>query len=122
MNVQGGIPQTPAWIRRSPWSANDLLLLVGTWFIGAVVIAVAYGVASGRGRYQDQVGMVSLATAGVALAFGGQAIWLLRGQRAVGERCEDLLPTEEIGVAHYRAVAHSATLVAGEGLSLYHRA
>jgi hypothetical protein len=109
-------------IQRSPWSDNDLLLLVAVWILGAAFVAASYEVISGKPRFEDQAGWLSLAVAGVVVAFAGQAIWLLRGRRAVGERCHALLFAEHRVRGSYSALARSETLVAGDGLALYHRA
>jgi hypothetical protein len=106
----------------SPWSADQLLRVVGLVVSGAVMCGVAWGVASGRAHFGDQVGWVSLAVGGLVVAFFGQASWLLNGRRAVGERSIHLL-----GRPPRRATAgggvrsRASQLVGGEGLRWYHR-
>jgi hypothetical protein len=71
---------------------------------GAIVIGVAWYVCAGDVSLNQQIGPVDIAVAGLLLSGLGNATWLLRGRRAVGERRRTLLPDPVAQVRRVRAV------------------
>jgi hypothetical protein len=121
------------------WRAEDLLRWGITVGLGGIVIAVAWYICSGDATFGQQVGPADAAVAGLLVAGVGNATWLLKGRRALGERRRALLPdvappeatdvdlaTEHqapsLTTAETPAVAEAGLLVAGEGMERYHRA
>jgi hypothetical protein len=107
----------------SPWTPNDLLVTTGLVSVGVAFAVLGWSLASARAAVTDQVGLASLALVGVALAFVGQAVWLLRGRRAVGDRINHLLGPPPAAPANTTVGVReqSNELVAATGLRLYHR-
>jgi hypothetical protein len=120
------------------WRAEDLLRWGITVGIGGIVIAVAWYICAGDATFSQQVGPADAAVAGLLVAGVGNATWLLKGRRALGERRRSLLPdlppreaasTEVADEAapsrttdETPAVTEPGLLVAGEGMQRYHRA
>jgi hypothetical protein len=107
----------------SPWSTDDVLRAAGMVAAGGVMCVIAWATISARPRVGSQVGFVPLAVGGLVVAFLGQAAWLLRGRRALGERARMLLGAPPAaGPRRSTAIARATDLVAGEGLRWFHRA
>jgi len=113
-----------AW---SPWTTRDFARLVPVLGGGVLVCAVAWTAASGQTSLEDQVGWMSLGVMGLAVCFSAQAIWLLRGRRAVHAYVRDVLGCSgsPLAMTDRRSVtqagAPSGLLVAGEDLRRFHR-
>lgn len=73
------------------WGADDLLRWVFAVGVGAITIAVAWYICAGDATFNQQVGPVDAGVAGLLVTGLGNASWLLRGRRAVGERRRALL-------------------------------
>lgn len=119
------------------WKVDDLirwLLVVG---VGAVAVGVSWYICAGDATFSQQIGPADAAIGGVLLAGLGNATWLLRGRRALGERRRALLadvigadePATVTRVSGRPAVHEAfaapdtgALFVAGEGLERFHRA
>jgi hypothetical protein len=97
--------------------------------VGGLVVVVSWYVCSGDASFSKQVGPADAALGGLVLAGLGNAMWLLRGRRALGERRRALLPdvaaaAEPVGrVTRVSGVEArpDELLVAGEGMVLFHR-
>jgi len=109
-----------------PWRADDVVVLYVTTFVGAVLLLIAWWGASGTTRLGAQVAWVNLGVVGIIVAGTGNAVWLLHGNRAVGNRQHDLLGDFEGAdlVEAEAAVSDEAddVLVAGPRMTRYHRA
>jgi hypothetical protein len=128
--------QQPATARRTiVWSAEDLLRWAITVGLGGIAVAVSWYVCAGEATFSQQIGPADAAVAGLLLAGIGNAAWLLKGRRAIGERRRLLLPdvTADPGVRRVvpvpvraddllpNAADPTALLVAGEGMERFHR-
>jgi hypothetical protein len=76
---------------RALWGAEDFLRWVLAVGVGGIVIIVAWYMCSGDASFNQQIGPTNIAVAGMVLAGLGNAIWLLRGRRTLGERRRALL-------------------------------
>jgi hypothetical protein len=87
-------PASPeqASTRHLLWGPDDLLRWAFAILVAAIVIGVAWYVAAGELSLNQQIGPMDGAVAGVVVSGFGNATWLLRGRRAVGERRRALLP------------------------------
>jgi hypothetical protein len=115
---------------RDLWGAEELLrwgLAVG---VGGLVVAVSWYVCAGDASFSKQIGPTDAAIGGLVLAGLGNAMWLLRGRRTLGERRRALLPdvvvvAEPVGrVTRVSGVSEARPdelLVAGVGMELFHR-
>jgi hypothetical protein len=144
--VAGGTLRTPARgvaARRQPatarptvvWRVEDLLRWAITVGLGGVAVAVAWYVCAGESTFSQQIGPADAAVAGLLLAGIGNAAWLLKGRRAIGERRRLLLPDVTVDPGVRRVVAvpvrvddpwpssvdDTALPVAGEGMERFHR-
>src|SRR5580698_6984753 len=90
--------------RRLLWGPDDLLRWAFAIFAGAIVIGVAWYVGAGDVSLNKQIGPTDAAVAGLLLSGLGNATWLLRGRRAVGERRQALLPDPRAQVQHVRLI------------------
>jgi len=88
--------------RRLLWGPDDLLRWAFAIFAGATVIGVAWYVCAGDLSLKQQIGPTDAAVAGLLLSGLGNATWLLRGRRAVGERRRTLLPDPAAQVQRVR--------------------
>ena len=127
--------------RGALWSAEDLLRWGLATGVGGIVIAVSWYVCAGDASFNRQIGPLDAAVAGAVVSGLGNAVWLLRGRRALGERRRALLADPVVAVdsrdtgdpGAVRRVSTTAgtdrrarptaaeLLVAGEGLLRYHR-
>ncbi len=122
--------------RRLLWGSDDLLRWAFTIFAGAVVIGVAWYICAGDVSLNQQIGPTDVAVAGLLLSGLGNATWLLRGRRAVGERRRVLLPNPLAQVESSRVArvvtstsavqstpsdAPTEVFLAGPGMELFHR-
>ena len=137
----GTTPRVPVAQRGALWSAEDLLRWALATGVGGIVIAVSWYVGAGDASFNRQIGPLDAAVAGVVVSGLGNAVWLLRGRRALGERRRALLADPVVAVdtdgpGAVRRVSSSAgagpagaassdaaaeALVAGEGLLRFHR-
>lgn len=117
MNGQGRVAQ-------APWTARDLVRLLGVVGAGFIVCVVAWAGAANRTQLDDQTSWVSLGVLGLAVAGAGETMWLRHGRRTVREYRARLLGhvstlTELRAPGVSRAV--SQELMAAEGMRHYHR-
>ena len=112
----------------SLWRPEDLLRWAVTASLGGVAIAACWYVAAGDATFAQQIGPTNVAVAGLLLSGVGNAAWLLKGRRMLGERRRALLPdvpvpttaVAEQGEAD-RGEVKRTLYVAGEGMERYHR-
>jgi hypothetical protein len=134
-------PASPeqASTRHLLWGSDDLLRWAFAILAAAIVIGVAWYVAAGDLSLNQQIGPMDAAVAGLVVSGFGNATWLLRGRRAIGERRRALLPdpiaqvqrarlareqspTPVVGVLGTITPAEGAeTFLAGPDLERYHR-
>ena len=107
--------------------------------VGAVAIVVSWYVCAGDVTFSQQVGPIDAAVAGLLVAGLGNATWLLRGRRALGERRRALLP-DVVAPAHRVSTPHvgwsdpaattrgdsastnaNEVFLAGQGMERFHR-
>jgi len=135
----GTAPRAAVAQRAALWSAEDLLRWALATGVGGIVIAVSWYVCAGDASFNRQIGPLDAAVAGAVVSGLGNAVWLLRGRRALGERRRALLADPVVAVdtgepGAVRRVSTSAEtgtaspatseaelLVAGEGLLRFHR-
>jgi hypothetical protein len=90
--------------------------------LGLGLSVVGWLLARGESSLDEQVQWINLAVGGFVLSCFGLVGWFLRGRRAVGQRCRDLLG--EAPVRSLVAVAvvarRSGRLVAGPGRKYFH--
>ena len=72
-------------------SGEDLLRWALTTGVGGIVIAVSWYVCAGDASFTRQIGPLDAAVAGAVVSGLGNAMWLLRGRRVLGERRRALL-------------------------------
>jgi len=133
---RAGAPPARAASRTLLWRAEDLIRWGITVGLGGIVIAVAWYVCAGDASFDQQVGPADAAVGGLLLAGIGNAVWLLQGRRALGERRRTLLPdvaapeptvtrVTDAGAVPMPApgetTAQAGLFVAGAGLERYHR-
>ncbi|HEY1828494.1 MAG TPA: hypothetical protein VGF87_10755 [Acidimicrobiales bacterium] len=119
---------------RALWKADDLLRWCFMLAIGAVAIGVSWYVCAGDANFNQQIGPADAALGGLLVAGLGNATWLLRGRRALGERRRTLLgdgpavaqpSVRRVEVARARSDDRPGETgelyVAGEGLERFHR-
>lgn len=110
----------------APWTFGDVRRLVVATGAAAMVGVAAWFLASGTSTITAQIAYANLSVVGLIIAGYANAIWLLRGARAVGERRQRLLEDIDGGpsLGHRPTATHAdngGPLVAGEGLRFYHR-
>lgn len=83
--------------RRLGWRDGDVIALAVTAGIGLIALFGAWFGASGSASVAQQAVWLNLGVAGFTVFAVGNALWLLRGRRAVGERRASLvwLDTDE---------------------------
>lgn len=117
---------------RELWARRDALLCGLLLALGVVLWAVGWYRAAGELTLDEQVVPLNVAVAG-ALVFGaGWVLWFLRGRRAISARRRALivrrrallLPVADVpvGTSSLAPRSVSPVLVAGAGLTRYHRA
>jgi hypothetical protein len=119
-----------------PWTGNDLVIVCVTTIVALGLVAVGWHGVSGEVEVRRQVLWLDLGVAGVLLLGVGNAQWVLRGRRAVGDRRARLLPLggEPIGEpaggltpgagtagAPPMAPRRAEGVVAGAAMTRYHR-
>jgi hypothetical protein len=70
----------------SMWSIEDFLRWLGLETIGLAMLLAGWIIASGQGRYDDQIGAGTLAVGGLLVAGIGHVLWVTGGRRGVGIR------------------------------------
>lgn len=113
------------------WGSDDVVRWVGTSAVGLVLYAVAWYLASGQAHSAAQMGPVNLGVAGLVVFGVANAMWLMRGHRAVRSRARTSAvspalpdpPQDRIGGISPGAVpiGSEGVLVAGEEGVHYHR-
>lgn len=71
---------------RLAWRDGDIITLAVTTTIGLFTLIGAWFGASGSGSVPQQTLWLNLGVAGFTVFAAGNALWLLRGRRAVGDR------------------------------------
>ncbi len=89
--ADGTRPRATVAPRGALWSAEDLLRWALATGVGGIVIAVSWYVCAGDASFYRQVGPLDAAVAGAVVSGLGNAMWLLRGRRRLGERRRALL-------------------------------
>ena len=131
------IPPAPAPTpRRVLWSAEDFVRWILAIGAGGVVLAVSWYVCSGDASFNKQIGPLDAAVGGLVLSGLGNAMWLMRGRRVLGERRRALLPDPVLAAAGPvgalrkvsgvpdvggAATGDPGVFVAGEGMVRFHR-
>lgn len=126
----GTVPFSVAPFTRSTssaWSAEDLLRWLVVLVIGVSMVLGAWYVASGQAALGRQVPAVDLAIAGAIVTVSGNAVWLLKGRRRVGQRTNAsslragllLRTTGQPAIADSRAQADELQWV--PGLRYFHK-
>lgn len=72
--------------RQTPWTRTDAVAVAVPMAIGGVVWFSGWWEVSDRPSLGAQIAPMNVATFGLMLIAVGQALWFLRGRRAVGER------------------------------------
>ena len=111
--------------RHSPWSRSDHVAAAAIGSVGVALWCLAWFAVAGERALGRQVGWISTGTIAVAMVFAGEAVWLRRGRAAVAQRLRRALDVRLVGsLAPVDAPVMSPqrSLVAGEGLHLYHLA
>jgi hypothetical protein len=92
--------------------------------VTGIALIIAWYSVSGKSVFDDQKAGIDIAIAVLIISCALDALFILAGRRAVGARREQLLSSVPI-VPRRRGAASSAPdlagLVAGEGLTRYHR-
>jgi hypothetical protein len=107
-----------------PWVPQMLAVYAVVTGLGLALLIAGYAIVANEIAYDDQEPGLALAVSGTALATAAGAFLLFAGRRVVVRRRVAVLG---LVPAHLEAVAVSlgavsASLVAGEGLTKYHRA
>ena len=137
--VSAATPPEAVW-SHTLWRPEDFMRWVISIGAGGIVLVVSWYVCAGDASFYRQIGPLDAAVAGLILAGLGNAMWLLRGRRNIGERRRALLPDmavaraidEAVGELRELAVgpgvgvsadlrAEQRLLVAGDGLARFHR-
>lgn len=115
-----------------PWGAEDIVRWSTTVLLGLALVAVGGFEAHSQKLFHHQFSWTALATAGAIAVFYGNAVWLLRGRRRIGERMHSLLRSYDPAQARRQAVGESGIqstgrvpdrgeLVAPLGATYFHR-
>lgn len=102
---------------RVPWAVGDAVGLYLATLAGLVMIFVAWYNASGSDRLSTMVAWTNLGVGGIIVSGTANALWLLSGRRAVGERRRWLL---EVTDEDQPMETRSERLVAGPGMTRFH--
>jgi hypothetical protein len=119
-------------VRQWPWTTDDLIRWIVFSLIGVAGVVVAWVLVSGRGSFNAQVGLIGWGIGGVIFACIGNAMLILRGRRAIGDRAErifarqqeqwPLTPALAPEIRRVSSASEGAELVvAGDGLNYFHR-
>jgi hypothetical protein len=85
------------------------------------MIFAAWYNASGSDRLSTVVAWVNLGVGGIIVSGTANALWLLAGRRAVGERRRWLLPEPSEITTDAKPAADVEQLVCGAGMTRFHR-
>ena len=104
---------------RVPWVIGDAIGVYLATLAGIVMIFIAWYMASGSDRLSTMVGWTNLGVGGIIVSGTANALWLLSGRRAVGERRRWLLeePGEQVDQPQE---SRALGLVAGPGMTRFH--
>jgi hypothetical protein len=69
-----------------PWTAPDAVAVVATQAVGVVAIVIGWYEAGGQRSAGRQMAWVATAVAGLVVAAVGNAAWLGRARRRIGQR------------------------------------
>jgi hypothetical protein len=104
---------------RVPWAVGDAIgLYLGT-LAGLVMIFVAWYNASGSGHLATLVAWTNLGVGGIIVSGTANALWLLSGRRAVGERRRWLVE-EPAPMPDEIPQTKGLRLLAGPGMTRFH--
>jgi hypothetical protein len=110
-------------MRDGPWRTIDFAIVLLGEATGLAVIAAAWYRTSGQPTPAQQVPWIAGATAGVILAGIGNAAWLVRARRVIGQRrVGALLRPAEVLLDARRVAPAPDALVSVPGARRYHRA
>lgn len=108
------------------WPRRDAVAAVAVGLVGVALCVAAWWQASGDRAFRDELSLASLSIFGLALVFGAEATWILRGRAAVGRRARLILGSArplDRDLPSPLAPAPSWSVpgfVAGAGLRRYH--
>jgi hypothetical protein len=107
-----------------PWTLTDAAVLLVAEAAGLAAILVAWYGTSGQFTPNRQTAWVAGGVAGIILAGAGNATWLIRARRRIGQRRTRALlrPTEGYLEQHRARPVDSALVVCVPGGGRYHRA
>ena len=119
--------QAAAAAQRMLWTPRDVSRWGAVVALSGVVLLGAWYSVAGKASWDDQVIGMNVGLAALIASNAAGVLLLLAGRRAVGVRRMALLgdPAPEVVVPHQQHPAHDLradALVAGEGLTHYHRA
>ena len=110
--------------RPIPWRLYDVLVVYAATALGFGLLVVAYWGASSTAEMSRQLPWVNVAIVGIMVLGTGNAVWLLNGRRAVGERRRRLVADPEMGDGEHPGAVTSVVTdrpVAAAGMRHYHR-
>ena len=107
----------------SPWDRRDVLRWSVTVFAGGLTSGLAWWLASGRVKFDEQMPFASVAVIGLLLGGYAHLSWLLRGRRAVGVRRLSLLgdPVRRPTAPAAGRSSAGPVFLAVDGRARYHR-
>lgn len=114
------------WNRPAPWKTSDVHRCVALSAVGLITAAFGWFLVSGRATYDEQMDVIGIAMFGVTLSAVANAVWILQGRRAVGERTRVLLAERaayfpDLGVPGAPVeVASHRSFVAGSDSRFFH--
>jgi hypothetical protein len=109
----------------TPWLPSMLLFWQVLTVVTGIALIMAWYSVSGKSVFDDQKTGINIAIAVLIISCALDAMFILAGRRAVGARREHLLSSVPV-IPRRRGAATSsapdlAGLVAGDGLTRYHR-
>lgn len=113
--------QARRWIERSAWSPDAAVRLAAAILVGGGVCFLVWLAASNEPAANDQVTLIPVSVLGLVIALYAQAMWLLNGRRAIGERARHLLSDPSTIRASATEQRADGALVSGPGLGRFHR-
>jgi hypothetical protein len=117
------------------WGADHVIRVMAANGIGLVLVFIGWWATSGEGSFHRQLPWLNVGVAGLVVAGAGNGLWLARGRRAITQSRKSV--TRACGSTNGRVVVRRSSrdrlgvgesgmgsmgLVAGQGMSFYHRA
>lgn len=106
----------------SLWPRSDLVVTAAVTLVASLCVAVAWVGSSGKVQVTDQFVWLNFALVGVVIATAGDAVWIMRGRRAVGLRMRALFPDgpSEEGQAAGDLQQQELVYLSGPDMTRYH--